>query len=224
MKQCFWEILLNLKALFMSCSCLFCGLWWHIYWWPSMSYLSYTWRTLSLPDFEFKLALSALTHQFTSSSYLPHWHRRASEVWNWWRCACENVSGGSLAREREYILEGGAVEGVTDRSGKSSFSWTLNCKMEDPVQTMAVINRLWWEASRKSPMPARTRWKRERKKNERGMETEGVTERDTGRDEVCVTISLGKESQGGREQKERMCRVEKRMGDWEGGRRRYKAF
>lgn len=77
--------------------CLSCGIWWHSYWWPSVSYLSYTSRTLSLPDFEFKRALSALTHQFT---YLPHWHRRASEVWNWWRCACENVSGGSLARER----------------------------------------------------------------------------------------------------------------------------
>lgn len=68
-------------------------------------------------------------------SYLPHWHRRALEVWNWWRCACENVSGGSLARERESAREsifwGG---GVTDRSGKSSFSWTLNCKMEDPAQ------------------------------------------------------------------------------------------
>lgn len=87
----------------MPCSCLFCdGTHW--YWWPSMSYMSYTCRTLSLPDLEFKLALSALTHQFTSSSYLPRWHRRASEVWNWWRCACENVSGGSLARERVSIF------------------------------------------------------------------------------------------------------------------------
>lgn len=134
---------------------------------------------------------SSSTSCSSSSSYssLSHWHKRASALWNWWRGACENVSGESLAKgrkgERECIL------GLTDsESGKSSFSWTLNCKMEDPLQTMAVINRLWWVVSRKYPMPARTRWKTEgwrerRRESEREMAKMGMEVRDINREDVC---------------------------------------
>lgn len=109
-----------------------------------------------------------------------------------WKCQW-GITG---QREREYIWGGRG-----DGTGKIFFSWTLNCKMEDPEQTMAVINRLWWEVSRKSPMAVHTHWKTEKKRRiER--EREGVTERDTDRNAVCVTISLGKESPRGRKQKE----------------------
>lgn len=60
-------------------------------------------------------------------------------------------------RERETIFRVGGGDGT----GKIFFSWTLNCKMEDPVQTMAVIKPLWREVSRKSPMAGRTHWRTE---------------------------------------------------------------
>lgn len=49
-----------------------------------------------------------------------------------------------------------------------------------------------------------------KKGRERDEEREGVTERDIGRDEVCVIISLRKGSQRRREQKEWMWRGERR--------------
>lgn len=205
--RAFWT-LINWDTWLTSWVCSFCLLWRHTNRRPSAPRLSRGWRTMSLPGFEVKLALSALAHQFTSSSSscLPHWRRRALEVWNWWRCACENVSGASLASEREREREikrkrvHFGVEGVTDRSGKSAFSWTLNCKMEEPGAkqwswSIGYGERLLINA----PVPAWACWKREKRKKK-----EGVAEIDTDTDEVCVTIGLGKGSQRGREQKELM--------------------
>lgn len=64
------------------------------------------------------------TQQFTSSCY-PSWHWRELVVENWW-CAYKN--GRGITGQRERVREG------ERGSGKSSFSWTLNWKMEDPKQ------------------------------------------------------------------------------------------
>ena len=193
--------------------CSFCLLWRYTNWRPSASRLSRGWGTMSLPHLGVKLALSALAHQFTSSSSscLPHWRRRALEVWNWWRCACENVSGASLASEREREREikrkrvHFGVEGMTDRSGKSAFSWTLNCKMEDPVQNngrdqSAMVRGFSW-MPRCQPGPA----ERERK-GKRGREWQKETQTHV----RCVSLSVWGREVREVESRRSWCRVQGR--------------
>lgn len=107
----------------------------------------------------------------TSCSCPPQWHRRASQVWNWWRCAWKKCQQGIIGQKKtdtvcRYIR---GVEGVTDRIGKHSFSWTLNCKMENPAQTMAMINRLWRRGLSLWMRGDQTCWNRGVKERQRRM-------------------------------------------------------
>lgn len=125
------------------------------------------------------------TQQFTSSCF-PSWHWRELEAENWW-CAYKNVRGITGQREREGEKEREVV-------AKAAFHehWTEKWRTQN--KTVTVINWLCWEASRKCLLPASTcsKWS---EKGERGEWKEQVRERETGRNEVCVTIGLEKGSQ-----------------------------
>lgn len=130
-----------------------------------------------------------------------------------WRCeidegALVKMSVGDHWPERERAQERVyfGVEGWQIGVAKAPFHEHWTVKWRTRHKTMAAINRLWWEASRKCLKPACIHWQRERKRKREGewREREWQKERDIDRDEVCVTVSLGKGSQRGRERKKWM--------------------